>query len=65
MIEWEAGLSLSEELAIARLYDLSTQLISCEDVHSAVNITLDAAIELHGADFGTFQALRPKSHDLE
>jgi two-component sensor histidine kinase len=65
MIEWEASLSLSEELAVARLHDLTTQLISCEDVQSAVNITMDAAIELHQADFGTFQVLRSESHDLE
>jgi len=65
MIEWEASLSLSEEHAVARLHGLTTQLISCEDVRSAVNITLDAAIELHEADFGTFQLLRPKNHDLE
>jgi two-component sensor histidine kinase len=65
MIEWEASLSLSEELAVARLHDLTTQLISCEDVGSAVNITLDATIGLHEADFGTFQVMRPESHDLE
>src|ERR1700745_3899493 len=65
MIEWEASLSLYDELAVARLHDLTTQLISCEDVASAVNITLDAAVGLHEADFGTFQVMRPESHDLE
>jgi hypothetical protein len=66
MIEWEAHTSFLGELdSVARLHDLTTKLISCEDVKSAVNITLDAAIELHRADFGTFQVLRSDSHALE
>jgi GAF domain-containing protein len=49
---------------IATLDELSARLLAARDFNSAVETILDAAIKLHGADFGTVQLLDEPTGEL-
>ena len=61
MIEWEARAALTDAMAaselasMAQLHRLTTQLIGCSSFESAIEVVLDATIDLQGADFGNVQ----------
>jgi two-component sensor histidine kinase len=71
MIEWEARRGLSLETARAelagmtQLSNMTSHLISCRDSETALDLILDSAIELQGADFGTLQVYTPKERMFE
>jgi two-component system, chemotaxis family, CheB/CheR fusion protein len=54
----QSRVQLAAELAaMSRLYEVSTKLVSCTDIRSALEHILDAAIVLTGADMGNVQLL--------
>ena len=71
MIEWEVQASLpvtdpTEGVrALQRLSEHSTQLISSASIKDAADTMLGAAIDLHRADFGNVQLLKPEANTLE
>ena len=57
---------LAAELgAMTRLHDLSTRLLACHDLRTALDEILDASITMHGADRGNVQVYNPQTQTLE
>jgi PAS domain S-box-containing protein len=67
----EEALRVSEERlaaeleAMTRLHALSTRLMACSDLRSALEDVLDGAIHTTHADFGNIQLYNPESRALE
>lgn len=55
----------SEVDAMRRLHELVNRLLGCNDLQTALEEVLDAAIALLEADMGNFQLVNPHTHELQ
>jgi PAS domain S-box-containing protein len=55
----------SEVDAMRRLHELVNRLLGCNDLQTALEEVLDAAIALLGADMGNVQLLDPRTRELQ